>query len=48
MAHQQGHVAVGLGIGEALDELGDQGVGIGRHLPHLAPHRLGRGQMREP
>jgi len=29
MAHQQGHVAVGLGIGEALYELGDQAVEIG-------------------
>jgi len=48
MAHQQGHVAVGLGIGEALDGLGDQGVEIGRLLPHLAQQRLGRGQMREP
>ena len=37
---------VGLGIGEALDELGDQGVEIGRLLPHLAQQRLGRGQVR--
>ena len=46
MAHQQGHVAVGLEIGEALDELGDQGVEIGRLLPHLTQQRLGRGQVR--